>query len=382
MPKHPALSNVAHGRHLPAARLLEIITETAARAASETTPDTRARRFTAGLAGALADIAPAAAEPIGALLDLAAEPETAPAALARLRAEIDQHARRYYNAEPIISDAQFDAMMHDLQALEARYPALRNDTSPTQRIGAPPPADAPHTEHRAPMLSINTVFTAAEVRAFDERIRRDLGREQIGYSVESKLDGVAISARYRDGVLTSAATRGDGKTGIDVTRQVIASAALPRALAADAPAELEVRGELHQPIDAFDAMNDRRHEAGQRPLTSPRGAASGALRLADDAEIRARGLAFAAFDALCEPLPRTHAALLEHLTAWGFSTPPARHALGIGAALEAARALAAEPGNRACDGVVIKVADLADRHALGTTARAPCWAIALKEPAA
>ena len=300
---------------------------------------------------------------------------------ASLRAEIDQHARRYYNAAPVIADADFDALMLRLQRLESEHPHLVTPDSPTQRIGAPPPADAPLTEHRAPMLSINTVFTAAEVRDFDERIRRDLGREQIGYSVEAKLDGVAISARYRDGVLTSAATRGNGHIGADVTRQVIASGALPLVLSADAPAALEVRGEVHQPLSAFRAMNDRRHEAGQRPLTSPRGAASGALRLADAPEIRARGLAFAAFDALAAELPGTQAELLEHLDAWGFSTPPARHALGIGAALEAARALAAEPGI-ATDGAVIKVADLTDRHALGATSRSPCWAVALKESAA
>jgi len=317
------------------------------------------------------------------------------AAPAAARARHDELARtirdaryRYYVlSEPPMSDAAFDALLRELEGLEAEHPDLRTPSSPTQQVGAPLDAAFAPLRHLEPMGSLDNAFDRAEVEAWAERVRRGLGTDApVRYSCERKIDGVAIDLVYRDGVLATAATRGDGAVGEDVTAQVLTIADVPYRLALEpAPALLEVRGEVHLPLAAFAAMNAARIEAGEPTFMNPRNAASGALRQKDPAVTAARPLALwvhgigavegVAFDSHHEALAR--------LAAAGLPVPPESVVVdgidAVWAEIERAtverHALAYET-----DGVVVKVDDRAQQAALGSTARAPRWAIAYKMP--
>ena len=312
--------------------------------------------------------------------------------IARLRDEIRRHEELYYvHDRPEISDAQFDRLMAELAALEARHPELADPDSPTQRVGGRPAEGFEAVEHLEPMLSLDNAYTDDELRAFDERVSRGLEREPgsaIGYVAELKIDGLSIALTYERGRLVRGVTRGDGRTGEDVSRNVRVIRALPLRLRGDAPPRVEVRGEVYLPRAEFERMNREREDAGEPPFANPRNAAAGAIRTLDPAAVDRRGLRAFAYQIITppgvEPVAPTHARMLERLAGWGCPVEPHwARCEGIEAVLAFCRdwrerrlTLGFET-----DGVVVKVDDLRQRRELGATAKFPRWATAFKFPA-
>ena len=212
----------------------------------------------------------------------------------QLRNEINQHNYRYHTQDdPVISDAEFDRLFRDLKSLEAKYPELISDVSPTQRVGAAPLSAFSQVVHEAPMLSLDNAFVEADVLEFDHRIRSRLqSDEEVAYACEPKIDGVAVSLLYEDGKLVRGATRGDGTTGEDITRNVRTIESIPlQLLGKGYPSRLEVRGEVYFPISAFTKMNQRAQSRGDKEFANPRNAAAGTLRQLDSRLTAQRKLA-------------------------------------------------------------------------------------------
>ncbi len=318
----------------------------------------------------------------------------AAARVAALRAEIARHDHAYYVLDaPTVPDAEYDRLFRELEALEQAWPALRTADSPTRRVGGAPLAQFVPVRHRLPMLSIRTETdtSAAGAIAFDARIRRELGLKEddaaIEYAGELKFDGLAINLRYEDGVLVQAATRGDGETGEDVTQNIRTLRAIALRLAGEAPAVLEVRGEVYLRRDDFERMNARQIESGGKIFVNPRNAAAGSIRQLDPAIAARRPLSFFAYG-LGETegwtMPATHAGVLDAIEAFGL--PVCEHR----AVLRGAQELAAFHARIAAlreelpfdiDGVVYKVNSLELQRRLGFVTREPRWAVAHKYPA-
>ena len=229
--------------------------------------------------------------------------ETAAQAAARLRAEIEQHNVRYYvYDDPSISDAAYDELMRELQALEAAHPELVTPESPTQRVGAAPVSAFGSVSHAVPMLSLGNAFEAEDVEAFDRRVTDTLRgagllgpAEEADYFCELKLDGLAISLRYEDGRLVQAATRGDGQTGEDVTSNIRTIKAIPLQLSGPAPKVLEVRGEVLMNRADFEKLNQAQAKRDEKIFVNPRNAAAGSLRQLDPRITAKRPLRFFAY---------------------------------------------------------------------------------------
>ncbi|AOU98355.1 DNA ligase (NAD(+)) LigA [Acidihalobacter yilgarnensis] len=314
----------------------------------------------------------------------------APAERARaLRERIEHHNYRYYVLDdPDISDAEYDALLRELQALEAASPELITPDSPTQRVGAKPDGGFREVRHRVPMLSLENCFDEDELRAFDRRVRDRLGvTGPIEYVAEPKLDGLAVSLRYESGRLVQAATRGDGVAGEDITLNVRTIASIPLRLRGESPPVLEVRGEVYMPLAGFEKMNAVARECGEKVFVNPRNAAAGSLRQLDPQITAARPLAFYAYG-LGEieglPLERRHAAVMEVLR--GFGLPVSveiRVVAGVEGCLDYYRDIGQRRAGLAfdIDGVVYKVNNLDWQQRLGFVARAPRFAIAHKFPA-
>src|SRR5213593_2978337 len=296
---------------------------------------------------------------------------------ARLRREIERHNHRYYVLDdPEISDAEYDALFRRLQALEEAHPELRTPDSPTQRVGAAPATEFATVRHRQPMLSLQNAATPEEMAAFDERVRKFLGRERIEYVAEPKIDGVAVELVYEKGVLTVGSTRGDGTVGENVTPNIRTIRSVPLRLRSEAlavPALLEVRGEVYLPLAAFQKLNREREEAGQPVFANPRDPAVTAARPLDFVchgvgEIR--GARFA-----------THWETLQALAGAGLKPVPMSRVCGT---LEDVIALFAELEAKRdrlgyeIDGLVIKVNELGLQKRLGEISRSPRWAVAYK----
>lgn len=311
---------------------------------------------------------------------------------AELRAEIARHDRLYYvQSEPEISDAEYDALFIELRDLEAGHPELVTSDSPTQRVGAPLPEGQGFAKvaHEVPMLSIDSLFTAAEVREFEERILRFIGLEsgdELAWSVEPKFDGVSASLLYIDGLLVRGLTRGDGVQGEEVTTNLRTVRNIPLRLS-DAvrpiPRRLEVRGEVLIERGAFDAFNERRAGAGEPVLANPRNATSGAVRRNDPAEVARYPLEFhtwaapqlegVQFDSQTE--------LTRALGDWGLpDSGYGQRVIGLTACLEYHDEMEARRSEIPfdLDGIVAKLDDLALRERLGRTARAMRWQYAHK----
>ncbi|MBN1247011.1 MAG: NAD-dependent DNA ligase LigA, partial [Anaerolineae bacterium] len=212
--------------------------------------------------------------------------ESAGDAVTALREAIRYHNHRYYVLDdPVISDADYDALMQDLRALEEAFPELQSPDSPTQAVGGEPREELATVEHPSPMLSLKSVYEAEDVRSFDATCREELRREDVGYVAEPKYDGLAVQLIYTDGQLEVAATRGDGTTGEDVTANVKTIKTVPLQLRrpddGEVPSRLVVRGEVYMPKAAFNALNRERLEAGEEPFANPRNAAAGSLRQLD-----------------------------------------------------------------------------------------------------
>jgi DNA ligase (NAD+) len=306
----------------------------------------------------------------------------------RLRHEIERHNVRYYVLDdPEISDAEYDELLRGLERLEADHPDLRTPDSPTQRVGAAPLAAFAPARHRHPMLSLQNVATAEELREFDARVRRFLGQQTIGYVGEPKLDGVAVELVYEDGRLVTGSPRGDGTVGEDVTPNIRTVRSVPLRLHAGRgtrlPELLEVRGEIYLPIAAFRRLNQEREDAGQPLFANPRNAAAGSLKQLDPRITASRQLEFAAhglgeirgIDA------GTHWTTLERLREFGLRTVPDSRLLDSLAAVEGDYVRLEEQRDRLpyeIDGLVVKVNDLGLQRRLGVLSRSPRWAVAYK----
>ena len=306
-----------------------------------------------------------------------------------LRRLVHHHNQRYYELDaPEIPDADYDALLRELLALEERFPDLVTPDSPTRTVGAAPSATFAPVEHRVPMMSLDNAFTAEELQAWGGRLERRLAElgESTGLVGELKIDGLAISLRYEQGRMVQAATRGDGRTGEDVTANVATIAALPDTLPAGAPEVLEVRGEVYMPIGVFEALNAAQIEAGERTYANPRNTAAGSLRQKDPSVTARRGLAFWSYqlgEVVGGPSFARHSETLEFLAGLGFPVNPEVRVLeSLDAVYDHAQHWQAHRHDLdyEIDGLVVKVDDLALQRELGFTSRAPRWAIAYKFP--
>jgi DNA ligase (NAD+) len=317
---------------------------------------------------------------------VAVSPAKARHRVLELRKELEYHSRQYHVLDnPEITDAEYDHLFRELVDLESAFPELQTADSPTQRVGGEPAANFTKVRHRTPMLSLNNAFSPDEVRDFGARVERAIGKVG-GYVCELKIDGLAMSITYTRGQFVRAATRGNGLEGEDVTANVRTIRSVPRTLAsvdAGLSDDLEVRGEVYLPKGAFAATNARLEEAGKPGYANPRNAAAGAVRQLDPSVTAARGLQ--TFMYAIDPPGRikTQAEVLDTLAALGFRVNPHRQLAG---SIDEVLAFLEHWSERRhdldydTDGVVIKVASLAEQAEIGTISRAPRWAIAYKFP--
>jgi DNA ligase (NAD+) len=313
----------------------------------------------------------------------------AAARAAELRAQIAQHDYRYYVLDdPQVPDAEYDRLMRALRALEAADPSLITPDSPTQRVSGTPSGAFGEVVHQVPMLSLDNAFTEEELSAFDRRIHERLNVSgELEYVAEPKLDGLAVTVIYREGLLAQAATRGDGVTGEEVTANVRTIRAVPQRLRGAAPPLLEARGEVFMSLAGFERMNERARERGEKVFVNPRNAAAGSLRQLDARITAARPLNafFYGLGALeGAALPSGQLALLELLRTCGLPVSPETRAVrGVAGCLAYYRDLGARRSALPyqIDGVVYKLERRADQERLGFLSRSPRWAIAHKFPA-
>jgi DNA ligase (NAD+) len=312
---------------------------------------------------------------------------TAAQRCAKLRAEIEQHNIRYYQLDdPLISDAEYDALFRELQQLEAQHPELATPDSPTLRVGSKPLKQFAEVTHRTPMLSLNNAFSEEEVRAFDQRVKEGLGVEQAEYAVEPKFDGLAITLTYVEGIFLQGATRGDGSVGEDVTENLRTIRSLPLHLPHKLPL-LEIRGEVLMMKKDFQALNNAQEEKGEKLFANPRNAAAGSLRQLDSRITASRRLSFFAYGVGAVEgvvLPTTHAEQMSWLKS--MAVPVAEQSAvvrGVQGLLDFYHNIGEQRSKLPfdIDGVVYKVNTIALQQQLGFVSRAPRFAIAHKFPA-
>ncbi|SFA43602.1 NAD-dependent DNA ligase LigA [Metapseudomonas otitidis] len=314
-----------------------------------------------------------------------------------LRAELDEHNYRYYVLdEPSVPDAEYDRLFRELQALEAEHPELVTPDSPTQRVGGEALSAFGEVRHEVPMLSLGNAFEEEDLLAFDRSVQSGLGLSggdlfgggaAVEYSCEPKLDGLAVSLLYRNGVLERGATRGDGTTGEDISTNVRTIRNVPLKLKGEGwPQVLEVRGEVYMPKAGFEELNARQAESGGKTFANPRNAAAGSLRQLDPKITASRPLEFCCYGIgqVSAELAPTQVGMLERLKGWGI---PISRELRLAKGVEACLDYYRDIGQRRMalpydiDGVVFKVNTLEDQQQLGFRARTPHWAIAHKFPA-
>jgi DNA ligase (NAD+) len=306
--------------------------------------------------------------------------------IAALRAEIRRHEELYYvRSAPEIADGDFDALVRELDALEREHPDLVTPDSPTQRVGGRPTQGFPTVEHLSPMLSLDNAYDEADLRAFDERLRRaaGLGDVAVPYVAELKIDGLSIALSYENHQLVRGATRGDGQRGEDVTANVRTIRSIPLSLRGGPSARFEVRGEIFLPRASFDRINEERAAADEPLYANPRNVAAGTMRNLDPSLVARRGLKAFVYQYVgpTEGAPVEHLELLSALTTWGL--PVELHAAACDG-IDAVVAFCREWDTKRLqlefdtDGVVVKLADLALRERLGSTAKFPRWATAFK----
>ena len=315
----------------------------------------------------------------------------------QLRAELDGHNHRYHVLdEPSVPDAEYDRLFHELKALEAQHPELITAESPTQRVGSLALSAFGEVKHEVPMLSLGNAFEETDLLDFERRVREGLdlpdgdlfgGGAEVEYSCEPKLDGLAVSLLYREGVLVRGATRGDGSTGEDISVNVRTIRNVPLKLQGQGwPAVLEVRGEVFMSKAGFEALNARQLEQGAKTFANPRNAAAGSLRQLDSKITASRPLEFCCYGIgqVHGELPHTHVGILQALKHWGM---PISRELKLANGADECLAYYRDMGERReslgyeIDGVVFKVNSLAYQRELGFRAREPRWAIAHKFPA-
>jgi DNA ligase (NAD+) len=312
-------------------------------------------------------------------------PPSAQQRIEQLRRELHRHNHLYYiEAAPVISDREFDALLKELSDLEAAHPEFSDPASPTQRVGGTPLKEFANVTHRRPMMSLDNTYDESELRAFDQRVHKILGGRTVTYVVEPKVDGVSLSVQYERGVLTLAATRGNGVTGDDITANVKTIRVVPLRLEGEnIPDFIEVRGEAFLPVEGFLRLNEEREKQGEPLFANPRNATAGSLKQLDPKIVAARPLS-AVFYAIGErqgASPATHAEEIELLQALGLPVPQSRWtSANIDEVIAHAGELQAMEKSLPylIDGCVIKVNELDTWETLGSTAKAPRFAIAYK----
>ncbi|GAA3055196.1 NAD-dependent DNA ligase LigA [Streptomyces glomeratus] len=306
---------------------------------------------------------------------------------AQLAEQIEEHRFRYYVKDaPVISDAEFDRLLRSLEALEEQYPELRTPDSPTQKVAGAYETEFTAVQHRERMLSLDNAFDDAELAAWADRVAREVGTSAHHFLCELKVDGLAVNLTYEHGRLTRAATRGDGRMGEDITPNVRTIAEIPDRLKGDrVPDLVEIRGEVYFPMDKFEELNARLVQGGDKPFANPRNAAAGSLRQKDPRVTATRPLhmvvhGIGALKGLKDGLTRLSQAY-DLLQSWGL--PTARHNKVVGD-LDGVREFIAYYGEHRhsveheIDGVVVKLDEIPLQGRLGSTSRAPRWAIAYK----
>jgi DNA ligase (NAD+) len=303
-----------------------------------------------------------------------------------LRELIAHHNQRYFELDdPEITDAEYDELVRELAGIEAAHPELVTEGSPTQQVGGAPVGLFTEVRHRTPMMSLDKTTSYEELLAWGKRMERYISGEVV-FNCELKIDGLAMSLLYEAGRLTRAATRGDGEVGEDVTANVATISAVPKSLGPGAPEVLEVRGEIYMTVRAFEALNQRQAEADGRTFINPRNAAAGSLRQKDPEVTATRELSFSAYqlgEVSGGPVFRFHHETLDWLREQGFPVSPLIETV---ASLEEVDSYCQKwlDGRHSIDyeidGVVVKVDSLAQRRELGSTSKAPRWAIAYKFP--
>lgn len=306
-----------------------------------------------------------------------------------LRNEINSHNYLYYVLDnPEIPDSEYDRLLNELTDLEHQHPELITSDSPTQRVGATPLDSFSEVQHEVPMLSLGNAFTDQDMEDFDRRIREGVESENIEYAAEPKLDGLAISLLYEKGILIRGATRGDGRTGEDVTLNIRTIDAIPLKLRGkDFPPVIEVRGEVVMPKAGFEKLNQQQLEKNEKPFVNPRNAAAGSLRQLDPKITATRPLSFYCYgigliDGIS--LPNKHSQIMEKLKSWGLRiNPESKVVKGLKGCLAYYETLAAKRNDLPdeIDGIVYKVDDIEQQNIMGFVSRAPRWAIARKFPA-
>jgi len=303
---------------------------------------------------------------------------------AHLRAEIERHNQLYYqNAQPEITDQEFDALLRELQEIETAHPDLITPDSPTQRVGGKPLEGFAQITHRVPMMSLDNTYSEGELREFYVRLAKTLGREKILCTVEPKVDGVAVSVRYENGTLKYAATRGDGRVGDDITQNLKTIRSLPIKLPKNVAQTFEVRGEVYMTRAGFDKMNAEREEAGEPRFANPRNSTAGSLKQLDPKDVAKRPLhvIFYGIGDAGEAKLHSQSDITDLLAAaglpkadLGWKCESVEELLGIIHELDEKR----KKLPYETDGAVIKVDSFKEQQDLGATSKAPRWAIAYK----
>ncbi|MGW8950929.1 NAD-dependent DNA ligase LigA [Streptomyces sp. NPDC055709] len=306
---------------------------------------------------------------------------------AQLAEQVEEHRFRYYvKDQPVISDAEFDALLRSLEALEEDYPELRTPDSPTQKVAGPYETEFTAVEHRERMLSLDNAFDEAELVGWADRVAKEIGTSEYHFLCELKVDGLAVNLTYEKGRLTRAATRGDGRTGEDITPNVRTISDIPERLTGDrVPDLVEIRGEVYFPMEAFQELNARRVAAGEQPYANPRNSAAGSLRQKDPKVTATLPLHMVVhgIGARVGLELRRLSEAYELLHEWGL--PTARHNKVVDSLDEVREFIAYFGENRhsvehEIDGVVVKLDEIPLQGRLGSTSRAPRWAIAWKYP--
>lgn len=306
-----------------------------------------------------------------------------------LREEINAHNYSYYVLDnPEVPDSEYDRLLRELGNIEEKHPELITSDSPTQRVGATPLDSFSEVKHEVPMLSLGNAFSDQDMSDFDKRIRDAVEQDNIEYAAEPKLDGLAISLLYENGLLIRAATRGDGRTGEDVTLNIRTIDAIPLKLRGnDFPPVIEVRGEVVMPKVGFEKLNRQQIEKGEKPFVNPRNAAAGSLRQLDPQITATRPLSFYSYGVGLingMPLPNKHSDMMEKLKSWGLKiNPESRVVKGAKGCVDYYENLAKKRNDLPdeIDGIVYKIDDIKQQNVMGFVSRAPRWAIARKFPA-